>query len=321
MGDQKVPLLDIRTEDPGIQMTWNNWIEDTVSKFNIDGLRLDSVMQVNTGFWAGFLKAAGIYMIGEIYVQSADFVCNFQNYVPGVLNYGTYFPLIDAFRSPSGNMSALANMINQVRSSCKDPSLIGSFSENHDLPRFASLNGDLVAASNVIAFTLLADGLPILYQGQEQHYGAIGGSGDTENPFNREALWFSEYNTQAPLYLLIRKLNAARESAIRHDSAYLSYQNRPIYHDTATLAMRKGNMVTILSNKGSSIDAKPIPAGYPANTQIIELLTCSTVWTDWQGNIAVLMSDGVAIYYPKADIGGWCGGAKVNESALRFARR
>jgi alpha-amylase len=51
MGDQSVPLLDIRTEDQGIQATYNDWIKDTVSRFSIDGLRLDTVMEVNTGFW------------------------------------------------------------------------------------------------------------------------------------------------------------------------------------------------------------------------------------------------------------------------------
>lgn len=64
----------------------------------------------------------------------------------------------------------------------------------------------------------MADGIPIIYAGQEQHYN--GGS----DPYNREAVWLSKYDTDSPLYKLIAKGNAIRSRAIYQDDGYLSYK-------------------------------------------------------------------------------------------------
>lgn len=88
MGDTIVPLPDLRTEDDDVASVWNTWIADMISTYSIDGLRIDSLMQVNTGFWAAFQAAAGdIYSLGEVYIIDNDFVCGYQDYVPGVFNY------------------------------------------------------------------------------------------------------------------------------------------------------------------------------------------------------------------------------------------
>jgi alpha-amylase len=94
-----------------------------------------------------------------------------------------YHSLIDAFRTTLGNTSNLIEQITRVKSACLASGLLGTFSENHDNPRFANYNPDISLAKNVIAFTILADGIPIIYYGQEQHYA---GGNDTDN---REALW------------------------------------------------------------------------------------------------------------------------------------
>jgi alpha-amylase len=57
-------------------------------------------------------------------------------------------------------MSVLANGINTIKAACTS-SLLGSFSENQDVPRFASVTQDMALAKNVIAFTILSDGIPI----------------------------------------------------------------------------------------------------------------------------------------------------------------
>lgn len=89
-GDNNVSLPDLRTEDADVQNGFNSWISSLIPNYGIDGVRLDSVLQVNTGFWQSFVTAAGSpYMVGEIFQNSASFVCNYQNYIPGVMNYGT----------------------------------------------------------------------------------------------------------------------------------------------------------------------------------------------------------------------------------------
>lgn len=256
---------------------------------------------------SGFRTAADdIYMVGEVDLSNSSWVCSYQAYLPGVLNYGTYFPLVSAFSSTSGDMLSLAQTIDAVKAECSDTSLLGTFSENQDQPRFAFLTPDWSLAKNVVAFTLLADGIPIVYEGQEQHYAAVGSSNGND-PYNREAVWLSGYNTNATLYRLIAQLNAARRQAIADDSGYLTYRNWPIYNDTTTLAMRKGNMVTVLSNKGAegASYSQSIPAGYAAGTQVTELLTCATLAADAEGGIEVPMAQGLPrVYYPTAGLAG-----------------
>lgn len=203
-------------------------------------------------------------------------------------------------------MSNLVTIINSVKNTCHDTGLLGSFSENHDRPRVASLNGDLAIAQNILAFTVLADGLTIVYQGQEQHYNALGGSND---PYNREALWFSNYNTASPLYVLISRLNAIRKHAIAKDTGYLAYQNWPIWSDKHIIAMRKGDMVTVLTNAGSTGASFTLnlPSTYVGGTTVTELLTCTQLRVQDDGMLRIPMSAGQPkVFYPSADVGGLC---------------
>lgn len=87
MGSTNVPLPDLRTEDSDVQNIWNAWISRLISDYSIDGLRIDSVMEVNTGFWPSFLDAAGVYALGEVYMNDPDFVARYQGYMEGVFNY------------------------------------------------------------------------------------------------------------------------------------------------------------------------------------------------------------------------------------------
>jgi alpha-amylase len=50
----------------------------------------------------------------------------------------SYYPLLDAFKSTSGSISDLYSMINTMKTACADTTLLGTFIENHDNPRFAS---------------------------------------------------------------------------------------------------------------------------------------------------------------------------------------
>ena len=98
------------------------------------------------------------------------------------------------------------------RHSIGDVTLLGSFTENHDQNRFAFLNDDLNLAKNVLTWTILTDGIPIVYAGQEQHYNGSAAA-------NREATWLSGYNQNAPLYRLIASLNQIRNVVIIQTAA------------------------------------------------------------------------------------------------------
>ena len=158
----------------------------------------------------------------------------------------------------------------------------------------------MALAENAIAFTLLYDGVPILYAGQEQHYSG------TNDPYNREATWLSGYSTSSTLYGFVGKINQLRNHAIYADSSFVNYKAYSIYSDTTTIAMRKSGIVAVLSNKGAN------GAGYTQtipNTgfsgSVVEILGCTTVNADSSGNISVNMSQGAArIFYSAAGLSG-----------------
>lgn len=77
------------------------------------------------------------------------------------LTFGSYFYGVRAFNSTSGNITALVDQIGNMRDACNNVFALGTFSENHDLPRFASFTQDLSLAQNMLAFDMMIDGIPI----------------------------------------------------------------------------------------------------------------------------------------------------------------
>ncbi|KAJ5899751.1 hypothetical protein N7495_004495 [Penicillium taxi] len=306
LGDNTIALADLKTESQAVQDIWYKWVGSLVSNYSIDGLRVDTVKHVNKDFWPGYNSAAGVYCIGEVLEGATSYTCPYQEVMDGLLNYPLYFPLVRAFKSTTGDIGALADMIDNVKSTCSDSTLLGTFSENHDNPRFASYTDDMSLAKNAVAFTIMADGIPIIYAGQEQHYS---GSND---PYNREATWLSKYNTTSELYQLVAVVNAVRNHAIYASSDYITYKNYPIYQDDSTLAMRKGyngtQTVTVLSNLGAtgSEYTLALPStGFTAGIYVTEIFTCSSIQVDDNGDVAVPMASGEPrILYPSSVLDG-----------------
>jgi alpha-amylase len=147
-----------------------------------------------------------------------------------------------------------------------------------------------------------------VYYGQEQHYagGVV--------PNDREALWLSGYSTSAPLYTFIASVNQIRNQAIYKDSSYVTYKAYPIYSDSSTIAMRKGDtdyqIIGVFSNLGASgssytLTLTSAETGFTASQALIEVLSCTAYTTDSSGNLAVAMSGGLPqVFYPTAQLTG-----------------
>ncbi|THW64366.1 alpha-amylase [Aureobasidium pullulans] len=320
-GDNIVSLPDLRTEDDAVLSMWKTWITQLVANYTIDGLRIDSAKSVNKAFYPPFEQAAGVYIAGEVYEGNPTTFCDYQNYMDGMLNFPSYYWITEAFQSTSGSISNLYNGINTLKSSCKDTTLLGSFMENHDLARFPSLTNDYALAKNAIAFTMLADGIPIIYQGQEQHFAGSG------VPNNREALWLSGYSTSSTLYPFIGTLNKIRKQAIKQDTGYVTYKAVPVYSDASTIVMRKGNtgsqVIGVFTNKGSSGSSSfaltSSASGFTAGQSITDVLSCTSYTTDSNGNLNIAIGAGLPrVLYPTAKLtgSGLCGGSSGSTTAV-----
>ncbi|KXT05837.1 hypothetical protein AC578_1103 [Pseudocercospora eumusae] len=303
MGDTTVSLPDLRTEDKDVQNGFSQWITQLVANYSIDGLRLDSAMQVNQAFWPGFIKASGGYAVGEVLDGNPNTFCAWQNYMPGALNYPNFFWLNRAFASSSATMTEIANNIQWLNSTCTDVTLLGNFLENHDNPRFPKITKDASLTQNAIAFTILNDGIPIVYYGQEQGF-----SGDVD-PYNREPLWPSGYNTKSSLYTFIAKVNGARNLAIRKDSTYAATKSKVVYSDTKIMVTLKQGLLSVFTDFGSSSGGSaivtPSKTGFAGSTKYTDLLSCNVVKTDPSGNLAVSISYGAPrVFYKTSELSG-----------------
>jgi alpha-amylase len=111
--------------------------------------------------------------------------------------------MVSAFYSTgSTQMPAFPNAITNIASNCIDPTILGTFTETHDVPRMGYYTADLSLLRTVSTWNILYDGIPIVYQGQEQRF--RGG----DDPYNREAVWLSGFSTDGPLYVLFKFLNS-----------------------------------------------------------------------------------------------------------------
>jgi alpha-amylase len=120
-----------------------------------------------------------------------------------------------------------------------------------------------------------------VYQGQEQHFnGSI-------TPSNRETVWSSGYNKEAPLYVLTSVLNKLRNNAIK-------------------LSLKKGpsgsQIVFCINNKSSSGDSYQVSVGgFEANDKVVEVLRCKVSTADVSGNVTMYMGKGEPkVYVPQA---------------------
>ncbi|EFX05166.1 O-glycosyl hydrolase [Grosmannia clavigera kw1407] len=328
LGDSSVSLPDLNTSQTAVQDIWYSWVSSLVTNYSVDGLRIDTVKHVQKSFWSGFNDAAGVYCVGEVFDGDPDYACAYQKYLDGLLNYPIYYPLISVFSGSgtSSSISSLYSMVASVAADCTDATLLGTFVENHDNPRFASYTTDYSLAKNALVFLFLSDGIPIVYAGQEQHYS--GGA----DPANREATWLSGYNITAELYVFLRTTNKIRSLVATRDSAWTTAPNTPFYQDTTTLAMRKGSVsgsqvITIVSNLGQggssySLTLNSTETGYTADASFVEAYSCASLAADSAGNVAVPMSSGLPrILVPASWISdsGLCGSSVLSATATNSA--
>ncbi|KAI0646787.1 alpha-amylase [Trametes meyenii] len=311
LGDLNVTLPDVNTQDPSVVSAYTTWIKALVQEFNIDGLRIDAAKHVNMDFWPKFCGAAGVYCIGEVFDADAGQALEWQGKqaLDAILNYPVYNALVQAFSIPGPqNMSALANMIADVKQKSADPTLLGNFLEDQDVPRWASISVDPQSMWNAMIFNFMSDGIPIVYYGQEQ------GFNGNADPMNREPLWPSKYaNTTS--YQLITKLNQLRNFMINSTDDWVTSQIQVLNQSPEAIAFMKGKVLTVLTNIGSPPQNVSISAHTPFENSLstTDILTCRQYAVGSNGSVEVEYSKGgvpvILVPDDMLDNSGLCGHA------------
>lgn len=277
-------LPDVKTEDPVVRDMFNTWIRNLVSEYAIDGLRLDTVKHVEKDFWSGFIAAAGVYSIGEVFSGDTGYVAPYQTYVPGILDFPMYYAITDAYARRK-SLWGLVNEHDRVGSSFSRPELLGTFLDNHDVQRFLNVNNDWTLLKNALVYTLLGRGIPILYGGTEQAYG--GGN----DPANREDLWRSKYATDGDIYKFIQRVMAVK----RAHGGLGANDHVHLYTVDGCYAFSRagGDVVVVTTNGGSGTDGRycfntPKPEGTVYHSGLGD----DTYTAGANGEICVVISNG-----------------------------
>jgi len=191
-------LDDVFTEKPEVVKgwidVWSNWI----TKFGIDGYRIDTAKHVNPEFWRAFIpailkaaKAAGktdFPIYGEVYdanpLTTAKFVRD--QAFPGILDFA-FQSNVTAFVTDGRGAEKLVELFNAddlYTTATTSAYGLTTFLGNHDMGRIGSFiesaansDADALAKSKLAnALLLLLRGGPAIYYGDEK--GMTGNGGD-----------------------------------------------------------------------------------------------------------------------------------------------
>lgn len=64
-------------------------------------------------------------------------------------------------------MFSIRNSLDNEAKSFSDTSVLGTFIDNHDNPRFLYLNPSVILLKSAVTYTLFGLGIPIIYYGTE----------------------------------------------------------------------------------------------------------------------------------------------------------
>ena len=194
-------LPDLKQENTWVTEKLVDWVRNLVKDYNLDGIRIDTIMEVPKWFWDKFGAAAGVFQIGEAFNGNPPYVADYQNHLDSVFNYPLYYSIETGF---CYNMRNIEGYWFDNRKHFPQPKYTATFVENHDNPRFLNRCNDRNKFTNAVVFALLWEGIPVFYYGGEQYY--AGGA----DPYNREPLW-GNYNRNSELYKILGKVHALRK--------------------------------------------------------------------------------------------------------------
>lgn len=221
------------------------WVELT----DVDGFRIDTVKHVEREFWRYFTQkvrqrlADGgkerFFMFGESFDGRPDMVSVFtQNDLPeaseleresqcvtdgrqltgdqldGMFDFPQYYQVIrDVFQNAqstdridalwSSRQAIYGTVPNELGTGLPPIKTLVSFIDNHDVPRYL-YEGDPNGLHLALLYVMTSQGIPCIYYGTEQRFD--GGN----DPANREDMWLSGFDREAPTYQWVQKLSRLR---------------------------------------------------------------------------------------------------------------
>jgi len=233
----------------------------------VDAFRVDTVKHMPIWFWQEFSTdmqkhKPDLFMFGEWFQGGVwDRVSvNFANKSGmSILDFSLRQAIEDVFaKNYYQGFQEIAEVLNRD-GEFTDPNELVTFIDNHDMPRFSSINNDPERIRLAINFIMIARGIPCIYYGTEQYLHNDNNFGN--DPYNRPMMekWDTTkiYQDVAKLAKLRKENIAVQRGGMFHH--YITSDNyifsRSYMGSSCVVAVNKGETAWI------TIHGLPLPDG------------------------------------------------------------
>ncbi len=232
----------------------------------VDALRVDTVKHMPIWFWQEFnadilTHRPDVFIFGEwIYSDPRnDLSVEFANESGmTILDFGLCVAIREALGSCAEAGFKLIQDVLDLDSRYYGATELITFIDNHDMPRFQSLNADRQMLRLAICLMMTTRGIPCLYYGTEQylHDDTDGGN----DPYNRPMM--EKWDTDSPIYRDVRLLSGLRRlnPAVSMGSQWQKYLTADVY---CYVRRYRDSVVFVAMNRGDSVTVEAVDTELP----------------------------------------------------------
>jgi len=248
---------------------YRNYIKSAIKQWldrGVDVLRVDTVKHMPIWFWQEFNAdiqnhKPDVFIFGEWIFSDprSDRSVEFANESGmTILDFGLCVAIREALaQGAEGGFHLIQDVLSLDHHYYGATELI-TFIDNHDMPRFQSLNPDPESLRVAIAFIMTCRGIPCIYYGTEQylHNDTNGGN----DPYNRPMM--EQWDTDSPIYQDIRLLSGLRRlnPAIAMGSHWQKYLTPDVY---CYVRRYRDSVVFVAMNRGEAVTLEAVDTELP----------------------------------------------------------
>ncbi len=250
-------------------IAYRNYIKSAIKQWldrGVDALRVDTVKHMPIWFWQEFnadisTHRPDVFIFGEwIYSdprneRSVEFV---NESGMTILDFGLCVAIREVLgKGAEAGFSLVQDVLDLDYRYYGATELI-TFIDNHDMPRFQSLNPDPEMLRVAICLIMTTRGIPCIYYGTEQylHDDTEGGN----DPYNRPMM--EKWDTDSPIYRDVRLLSGLRRlnPAISMGSQWQKYLTPDVY---CYVRRYRDSVVFVALNRGNSVTLEEVDTELP----------------------------------------------------------
>ncbi|HAT12777.1 MAG TPA: cyclomaltodextrin glucanotransferase, partial [Microcoleaceae bacterium UBA11344] len=248
---------------------YRSYIKSAIKQWldrGVDALRVDTVKHMPIWFWQEFTAdilthRPDVFIFGEwIYSdprndRSVEFV---NESGMTILDFGLCVAIRESLAQGAEMGFQLIQDVLDLDHRYYGATELITFIDNHDMPRFQSLNPDRQMLRLAINLILTSRGIPCIYYGTEQYL-----HDDTEDgndPYNRPMM--EKWDTDSPLYRDLGLLSELRRlnPAISMGSQWQKYLTPDVY---CYVRLYRDSVVFVAMNRGNAVTVKSVDTELP----------------------------------------------------------